>query len=48
MASFNLRLPDDLYAKLKELSKRERRSVNSQIIVIISQWVRSREVKGDG
>ena len=36
MTSLSIRdIPDDLYARLRELAARERRSVNRQVIVLI-------------
>jgi len=40
MIKFSLRLPDDLYKAIKELAERENRSVNAQIIYILTQYIK--------
>lgn len=44
MAIFNFRIPDDLYAKLKELAASEDRSVNAELLHLVRRAVES----GDG
>ena len=40
-------IPDELYASLKETAKRNRRSINSEVIYVIEQAVRSRRVDAE-
>lgn len=40
MAEFLLRLPDDLYEKLREIAKREDRCINGQITHIIRKHIK--------
>ena len=44
--SFGVRLPDDLYSWLARVSERERRSMNSQLIVLLEK-VRATEAADD-
>ena len=37
---FSLRLPDDLYKAIKALAEKEQRSVNAQIIYILTQYLK--------
>lgn len=39
MKLLSLRLPDDLHAKLKIVAEKEHRSLNSQIIHILTKYV---------
>ncbi|MGW8145099.1 MAG: ribbon-helix-helix domain-containing protein [Anaerolineales bacterium] len=39
MTNTLLRLPDEIYEKLKKIAKREERSVNAQIVYIIKKYV---------
>ena len=41
MAEFLLRLPDDLYQTLKEIAKKEDRSINGQILHIIKKFIQN-------
>ncbi|WDV55256.1 Arc family DNA-binding protein [Streptomyces coeruleorubidus] len=41
MAIFNFRIPDDLYAKLKDLAASEERSVNSELLHLVRRAVES-------
>ena len=43
MTNTNLRIPDDLYEKLKEIAKREDRSINSQMLHIIRKYIEEYE-----
>jgi hypothetical protein len=40
MTNSNLRIPDELYEKLKEIAKQEDRSINGQIVHIIKRFIR--------
>jgi hypothetical protein len=40
MTNTNLRIPDELYKKLKEIAKQEDRSINGQIVHIIKRFIR--------
>ena len=35
-----LRIPDDLYEKVKDIAENEKRSINNQILVIIEEWIK--------
>lgn len=41
MAIFNFRIPDDLYAELKDLAASEERSVNSELLHLVRRAVES-------
>ncbi len=41
MIATNLRLPDDLHAQLKELAARERRSLNTLIVVLLERAIQA-------
>ena len=43
MKKLNLRLPDELYDILKEMADTDRRSLNSQIIVMLERAVHDRD-----
>ena len=47
MTNTILRLPDELYEKLKEIAKREHRSINSQMVHIISEYIEDYEKAQD-
>lgn len=40
MIRFSLRLPDEIYRAIKELAEKEKRSVNSQIIYILTEYLK--------
>jgi len=40
-------IPDELYERLKQLAKANRRSINSEIIVCIERSVRSQSLDAD-
>ena len=39
MISSNLRIPEELWEKLKKIAQKEERSINSQIIYIIKKYI---------
>lgn len=41
-AKTNLRLPEELYAKIRALAERERRSINQQMVVMLEEAVETR------
>ena len=41
--NMTLRLPDELYKKLKELAYKEDRSINGQINYIIKKYIEEKE-----
>jgi plasmid stability protein len=43
MAIFNFRIPDDLYAKLKDLAAAEERSVNSELLHLVRRAIEEGE-----
>jgi predicted transcriptional regulator len=40
MPKFTLRLPDDLYADLKELAEKETRSLHNMVIHILRMYIK--------
>ena len=40
-------IPDDLYKKLKEAASYNRRSINSEVIYCIENYVKSRKINAD-
>jgi len=46
MIRFSLRLPDDLYDAIKELAKKEQRTVNAQIIYILIEYIKKAKLQG--
>lgn len=45
MASITIKeIPDDVYAALKQRAKQNRRSINSEVIYLIEQTVRSQRI----
>ena len=48
MTNTNLRIPDELYEKLKEIAKLEDRSINSQIVHIIRKYIDEYEKSQEG
>jgi len=47
MIRFALRISEKLYAKLKEISEKEQRSINSEILYIIEQYIKNFAKKQD-
>jgi hypothetical protein len=45
MKRFSLRLPDDLHAALQQISEKEYRSLHSQILIVLEEYVRLAEVE---
>jgi predicted transcriptional regulator len=43
MVNFSFRIPDDLYAKLKDLAAAEDRSVNSELLYLVRRAVEESE-----
>ncbi len=43
MISSNIRVPEELWEKLKELADKEKRSINSELIYIIEQYIESKK-----
>ena len=43
MTNTVLRIPDELYEKVKKIAEREHRSINSQIVHIISEYIEEYE-----
>lgn len=39
MISSNIRVPEELWEKLKEIAEKEERSINSQLIYIIKKYL---------
>ena len=46
MKRFALRLPDDLHKRLVKVAEAERRSLHSQILVLLEQALEGREGRG--
>ncbi|WP_405517139.1 Arc family DNA-binding protein [Streptomyces canus] len=45
MVNFTFRIPDDLYADLKELAAADDRSVNSELLHLVRRAVGERELR---
>lgn len=45
MVSSNIRVPEDIWEKLKIIANNEERSVNSQIVYIIKKYIEDKEKK---
>lgn len=43
MISSNIRIPEDLWNKLKKQAEKEERSINSQLIYIIKKYIEEKE-----
>lgn len=43
MISSNIRIPEELWEKLKEIAEKEKRSMNSQLIYIIEKYIKEKE-----
>ena len=41
---FSLRIPEDLYKQVDKKSKKNRRSVNSEILILLERFVDSEEI----
>lgn len=41
----NIRIPEDLWERLRVISKKEKRSMNSQIVYIIQEFIEQTEVQ---
>lgn len=46
--ALSLRLPQDLFSRLKKAADEERRSVNNQIEVLVEAWLKSRKAEVPG
>jgi len=47
MVMLNLRLPEELHKALKEIAEKERRSLNSQILIILELYVKQLREKNN-
>lgn len=45
MISSNIRVPEDLWERLKVIADKEKRSMNSELIYIIEKYVEEQEKK---
>ena len=45
MISSNIRVPEDLWERLKKIADKEKRSMNSELIYIIEKYVEEQENK---
>lgn len=43
MISSNIRVPEDIWEKLKKIAEKEKRSMNSQIIYLIEKCIKENE-----
>lgn len=43
MISSNIRVPEDLWEKLKKQADKDERSINSEIIFIIKEYIEKKE-----
>lgn len=47
MISSNIRVPEDIWEKLKKIANEEERSVNAQLIYIIKRYIEEKEKNRD-
>ena len=40
-----LRLPKEIYERIRVLAKNNHRSINAQIVIVLKEWVENQEVK---
>lgn len=45
MVNSQIRVPDELWDKLKEISEKEERSINAQLIYILKKYIEEYESK---
>lgn len=45
MISSNIRVPEDIWEKFKELALKEERSINAQLIYIMKKYIEEQEKK---
>jgi predicted HicB family RNase H-like nuclease len=45
--TFSIRLPTDVHQQLKQVAKRQRRSMNQSIILAVEMWLKSMETMTD-
>lgn len=45
MVQSNIRVPEDIWRKLKEIALKEERSINGEIIYIIKKYIEEQEKK---
>lgn len=45
MISSNIRIPEELWERLKEIAEKEKRSINSELVYIIEKYVEEHEKK---
>lgn len=40
MITSNIRVPEDIWEKIKEIAEKEKRSINSQIVYIMQEYIK--------
>lgn len=43
MISSNIRVPEDIWEKIRELATKEERSINSEIVYILKKYIEDNE-----
>ena len=43
MTSLNLRLPEELHKAIRELAQKDKRSINSEILFILEEYVKQQQ-----
>lgn len=43
MISSNVRVPEEIWEKLKKIAEKEERSINSQIVFILKKYIEEKE-----
>lgn len=43
MISSNIRVPEEIWNKIKEIAEKEKRSINSEIIYIMEKYIEEKE-----
>lgn len=45
MITSNIRVPEEIWEKIKEIAGKEKRSINSQIVYIMQEYIEKKDSK---
>lgn len=45
MITSNIRVPEEIWEKIKEIAEKEKRSINSQIVYIMQEYIEKKDSK---
>lgn len=45
MITSNIRVPEEIWEKIKEIAEKEKRSINSQIVYIMQEYIEKKDNK---